>query len=120
MKKFIVAFNGIYQAFKSEFSLKFQLVVAIFIVFSGVFFNLCKVEWMLVILCIAGVISAELFNTAIEKLCDKVEPNYDKKIGLIKDISAGAVLITAIASFFVGLIIFLPKVSSLIYCSNAF
>ncbi len=113
MKKFIVALNGIYQAFKSEFSLKFQLVVAIIVVFAGVYFNLCKVERILITLCIAGVLSAELFNTAIEKLCDKVEPNYDEKIGLIKDVAAGAVLVTSIASAIIGAIIFLPKLSCL-------
>lgn len=120
MKKLIVALKGIFQAFRSEFSLKFQLVVAIFTIIAGVFFNLCKIEWVLIILCIAGVISAELFNSAIEKLCNKIEPNYDKKIGLIKDIAAGAVLIASIGSVIVGLIIFLPKISSLIYCLSAF
>ncbi|MDQ0064301.1 diacylglycerol kinase [Chryseobacterium lathyri] len=53
-----------------------------------------------------GVLSAEIFNTAVEKICDMIQPDFDKRIGFIKDISAGAVLLMAIGSVIVGIIVY--------------
>ena len=55
------------------------------------------------------VISAELFNTSIEKTLDYIDKEYNNEIRFIKDASAGAVLTLAIASAVIGLIIFIPK-----------
>ena len=57
--------------------------------------------------------TAEALNTAIERLCDKIEPNKDDKIKIIKDIAAGAVLLSSIFSATVGAIIFIPHIISL-------
>jgi diacylglycerol kinase (ATP) len=56
-----------------------------------------------------------LFNTAIEFLIDLVSPEYNKKAGLVKDMSAGAVLITAVTALIIGLLIFMPKLLALIH-----
>jgi diacylglycerol kinase (ATP) len=48
-------------------------------------------------------------NTAVEKICDFIHPEYHEKIGFIKDIAGGAVLFAAIASIAVGLLIYVPK-----------
>ena len=53
--------------------------------------------------------SIEGVNTAIEKLSDFIHPNHNPKIGVIKDISAGAVFIAATCAFIIGLIIYIPK-----------
>jgi diacylglycerol kinase len=66
-------------------------------------------EWVMVILTIGIVLAAEAFNTAIEQIANFIQPDQDKRIEYIKDMAAGGVLITAIAAFIVGLIIFLPK-----------
>lgn len=55
--------------------------------------------------------TAELFNTSIEKLADKVTMEYNDTIKLVKDISAAAVLIASVAALITGLIIFIPKFS---------
>jgi diacylglycerol kinase len=60
-----------------------------------------------------GVITAELFNTAIEKLVDLVSPDYNRQAGFIKDVAAGAVLVSAIIAALVGLFIFIPKLIAL-------
>lgn len=62
------------------------------------------------VLAISLVVGIEGANTAIEKLCDFVHPDFDKRIGLIKDISAGAVMLVSIGAVIVGLIIYLPKI----------
>jgi diacylglycerol kinase len=54
--------------------------------------------------------SAELFNTSIETIVDIITKDKNEKAQIAKDVSAGAVLITAIGAAVVGLIIFLPKV----------
>ena len=59
-----------------------------------------------------SVLSAELFNTAIELICDFMEPNINPKIKLIKDLSAAGVLIVAIGSALIGGVIFFPKILS--------
>jgi len=58
---------------------------------------------------IGGVFVAELFNSAIESLVDLISPDFNKKAGMIKDMAAGAVLISAVTALVAGLIIFIPK-----------
>jgi diacylglycerol kinase (ATP) len=50
-----------------------------------------------------------MINASLERLCDIIQPDSDPRIKVIKDISAGAVLVVSMASLFIGLIIFLPK-----------
>ena len=57
--------------------------------------DISKTEWIFQILAIGLVLVAESLNTCIEKLCDFVQPEYDNKIGFIKDIAAGAVSFAA-------------------------
>lgn len=110
MRRFTDAFNGIFQAIKLEKNIKIHLFVAILVIISGLLFNISLIEWNFIILSIALVLAAEVFNTSIENLCDFVEPKFNEKIGLIKDLAAGAVLILSLASLIVGLIIFIPKI----------
>ncbi len=106
------AFNGIRKAFQTERNLRFHFFAAIIVTFSGIILSLSILEWVGIVFSIGLVICAELFNTSIEKLVDLVSPQFDKKAGLVKDISAGAVLFAAIISIIIGLIIFLPKIIS--------
>jgi len=77
---------------------------------AGFFFEISSTEWTVQILAIALVLGTEGMNTAIEKLADFVQPDHDPKIGFIKDISAGAVMLVSIAACIVGLIIYGPKI----------
>lgn len=114
-KSLCCAFNGIKKAFQTERNLRFHFFVAIIVTFLGIILSLSILEWVGILFCIGLVICAELFNTAIEKLVDLVSPQFDKKAGLVKDISAGVVLFAAIISIIIGLIIFLPKIYILIH-----
>lgn len=113
MKKFRVAIQGIIHALKSEWSLRIHLGAAIIVIQSAWILEVSLTEWTILLLCIVMVIAAELFNTALEWLCNKVEPQHDEKIGQIKDVAAGAVLVITIGAIGIGLIIFLPKVMAL-------
>lgn len=109
-RSFVYAWQGIVSLFGNEPNARIHLCVALLVVAAGFFFNISASEWCLVTLCIGGVFMAEAFNTAIEKLCDKVFPQTDSLIKIAKDVAAGAVLLFVFAAVTVGLIVFLPKI----------
>jgi len=106
------AINGIHMAVKSEKSLRFQFIVAILVV-CGMFILKLSFIWIaLIVLVIAVVIAAELFNTALERLSDHVQPNYHEQIKYVKDVAAGAVLVISMASMVIGLLMLLSLINS--------
>ena len=109
VRSFRFAFRGFWLLIKTEASIKSQLALGILVTVLGLVIGLSITEWLFQTLAIALVLTAESLNTAIEKLCDFVNPDYDKRIGFIKDISAGAVTFAALFAVIIGLIIYLPK-----------
>ena len=104
-----IALKGLWILIRTELSIKIQLTIAIFVTLLGLYFKIEPIEWMMQLLAIGLVMGLEGANTAIEKLADYVQPQNDPKIGLLKDISAGAVMLGAIISSSIGLIIYLPR-----------
>lgn len=80
------------------------------VVILGFLLDISSFEWLTILLFFALVISMELINTAIEKLSDVVQPEKDMRIGVIKDISAAAVLWASIMALIAGFLIFIPKI----------
>ena len=113
MKKFIkslgFAWEGIRYATKTQRNFKIHLTVGSVAIISGLIFKINSIEWVLLILTITAVLVAELANTIVETIMDFVSPDFNGIVKIVKDLSAGAVLLTAIASIIVGLIIFMPK-----------
>ncbi|MCA0131818.1 diacylglycerol kinase [Winogradskyella alexanderae] len=103
------AFKGMLILIKTESSIKIQVFIAIIVTVAGFVFGISKTEWMIQIGMIGLVMSIEGINTAIEYLADFVHPQHHEKIGLIKDIAAGAVFIASIIAVIVGGFIYLPK-----------
>jgi len=114
LRSFGYAINGLQALFRRENNARFHLLAGIVVVFTGILFKLNSTEWALVVLAIGGVWAAEAFNTALEKLCDLVSPEYHPQVKTIKDISAGGVLVMAIVAVVLGLIIFGQKLMILI------
>ena len=106
---FVDAARGLTRASRSEKHLKFHWIAALGVIVFSLFVGLDAQHWPVLILSMGAVLSAELFNTAVEKLCDRLHPERHPEIGLVKDISAGAVLITALAALAVGLLILGPE-----------
>jgi len=115
IKGFVYALNGIWHASITQLNFRVQLVCAIVAVYAGYALHISNDEWLWIIFCIGMVLVTELLNTAIEFLTDLVSPEYNKKAGLVKDMAAGAVLITAITALTIGLLIFVPKLLVLIH-----
>jgi diacylglycerol kinase len=118
LKRFLKSFNyasrGMAYLFKSQLNARVELAIAGFVILTGLYFGISSAEWIIVLLCIALVLSLESVNTAIEILADKVEANHNWEIGVIKDIAAGAVLIASIVSAIIGFIIFVPRILDLL------
>lgn len=111
INSFKYAFEGIISSFKAERNMKIHIFVMILVILAGYILKITKLEWIICIILFGIVISAELFNTAIETMVDIVMPEKNDKAKLAKDVSAGAVLVVAIASAIVGIMIFLPYVT---------
>ena len=109
LASFKFAFNGLFIAFRSEPNFRIHCISAGVTILCGVFLNVSITEWVFIAIAIGSVFTAELFNSAVEKLVDLVFPERNEKAGMIKDITAGAVLITAITALATGCIIFIPK-----------
>lgn len=109
IKSFKYALKGMWLLITTEHSIMVQMTIGLIVMFFGWWYRISATEWILQILAIGIVLVAESLNTAIEKICDFIHPDHHKRIGFIKDISAGAVSFAAISAIIIGLIIYLPK-----------
>ncbi|MEO7264921.1 MAG: diacylglycerol kinase family protein [Ferruginibacter sp.] len=114
IKSFSFAISGINHCFSKEPNFYIHILLATAALSLSILLEISRIEFIVVILCIAVVLAAEMINTAIEQICNRVTRERDTEIKIIKDISAGAVLVTAIASLVCGLIIFVPKLYALV------
>ena len=106
---FRFAWNGLIEMIKSEQNMKIHILAAIIVIFIGFYAHLSLTEWAIIIIVIGFVMAMEMINTSIEKLIDYLKPDIHPTAKIIKDISAGAVLVAALTALVVGLIIFIPK-----------
>jgi len=111
LQSFGYAFRGWRLMFHQQYNFFIHLFLAFIALLLAYLLDLSRGEWLWIILAIGMVLAAEIFNTAIEKLTDIVQPEQDPKAGQIKDLAAGAVLIIAITALIIGLIIFIPRIS---------
>ena len=111
-KGIIIAISGMFFLLKNEDSIKVQSICILLFIFLGYYFEITKNEWIIHIILIGFILTAEALNTVAEKICDFINPKYDDRIKLIKDISAGAVSFAVISSLIVLIIIYYPYVSA--------
>lgn len=110
IKSFEYATKGLIYSVRTQHNIWIHLSATALLIWGGFHYNLNRTEWCLVVLCIGLVLSAEIINSSIESLTDMVSPEYDKFAGKVKDMSAGAVLVAAIAAAIIGCLIFVPKI----------
>ena len=113
IKSFPFAFRGIMRLVKYEHNARIHLVALVGVVIAGLVFRIGIVDWMAVVFASGMVFVSELFNTAIEKLADEVDPKWNERIGQVKDYAAGAVLVSASTAIIVGALVFIPKIVDL-------
>ncbi len=110
LRSFRNAFRGFTLLLRNEYNLYIQLFFALLAIILGFIYTISHIEWMIQITIIGLVIFAELVNTAVEKIMNMVQPEYDEKVRDIKDLAAGTVLFMVLVSLFVGGLIYVPKI----------
>ena len=109
------ALNGLKEALKSESNFRIQLVALATIVITGLILDFKEHEWLAVFIISGLVLCLEVVNTTIEKTLDFINPEHNENIKVIKDISAGAVLIASLTAIVIALIIITPKIQELCF-----
>ena len=113
-KSFSYAFAGVKEAFQKEPNLRIHSLIAITVIILALFLKFDKIEWLILILTIFFVLTLELLNTALEALVDLISPEIKGKAKVTKDVSAAVVLFASVLSIIVGVILFVPKIASLL------
>ncbi len=106
IQSFVFALRGIGRLLKSERNFRVHAVALIVVILAGIYYSITLYEWALVATVSALVLALEAFNTAIEMLCNELTMERKRSIMIIKDISAGAVLLAAIGAATTGVLIF--------------
>ena len=118
MKKFMTsvryAYSGIRYALATEINFRIQLYVFMLVLIASVLLGISKIEFLLILGISAVTFSMELINTAIERLADKISPEYNEQIGVVKDVMAGAVLVASFFAIIIGIGIFLEPLLKLL------
>ena len=110
INSFKFAFEGMLHAFLSEPNFRIQLMIVAVLVFLGKLYQITKIEWSLIALSSGFLLFMELTNTVIEEIMDRFMKQTDESVKIIKDVSAAAVLITALTVLVNFLIIFGPRI----------
>lgn len=105
---FKYAGRGILQVFRNERSFRLQILVFVLTIIAGFIFRITAMEWVFILAAGGVVLVCEMINTAIEYVTDLVTEEYRILAKHIKNISAGAVLVSSVIAAVIGLIIFIP------------
>jgi len=114
LRSFGFACSGLKYCITTQVNFRIHLLLASMALSVGFVLGISTAEWLAVSICIGLVLILEMVNTSIEKLCDMVQQYFHPRIKIIKDIAAGAVLVSALVSLCTGLLVFLPRIIYLI------
>ncbi len=110
IESFNNAFQGIWYTIVNERNMKIHLVIGTIVILMSLWVRVSKIEFTILCLTIAMVICFELINTAVEVVVNIIVDVYHPKAKIIKDVSAGAVFVSAIFSIVIGLFILWDKI----------
>ena len=113
-RSFVDAWRGIAYIYRKEQNFRIQLVLSFFILIAIILLPIRPWETVVLILLAVMVLTMEILNTALENFSDMFKPRVHPYVGVVKDLMAGAVLITALGALIIGLIILLPHFISLL------
>ena len=113
MQKFVRSFNAAIEGFiyvlRTERNMRLHFLAAMFFVLFGIYMRFSAIEVIILAITITIVLVTEMINTAIELTIDMVKTEFHPIARVIKDISAGAVLLTSINAVVVGYTLFARK-----------
>jgi len=103
---FKYAFEGLFHALLNEANFRIQLFVAVVSVFLGLHFKITTTEWSVLTLSMGFLLFAEMLNTVVEEFIDHIIKKQSQVAKIIKDLGAGAVLVTSITTLIILFLIF--------------
>lgn len=109
------AFSGLGYALRTQRNARVHVAIASLAIITSIILHISAVEFAIVFIAITGVFIAEMFNTVIEICVDLASPDYHPLAKIAKDVSAGAVLSSAILAIIIGLFIFGPHLWALFF-----
>jgi len=107
-ESFRFAFSGLWYALRTQRNTRIHLTITAAVVVLGLCLELSYVQWAVVTLTIGFVLVSEMLNTVAETLVDLISPGFHPLAKIVKDVTAGAVLLAAIVSIVVGLLVLGP------------
>lgn len=105
-KSFWNAISGVFWMLKSERNFQIEVFALLINLFLIVILKVSSVDAAIIIAVSFTVLSFEILNTCVEKICDIIQPDFDQRIKIIKDMAAGSVFLMAMASVVVGVLIY--------------
>ena len=118
LRGFGFAFSGLKHAFRTQINFKFHCATALCVGLLALWMRVSTVEAGLLVFTIGSVLSAELFNTAMEAVVDIASPQHNGLARIAKDCAAAAVLVCALVAALVGALVFLPHLAILVFGSE--
>jgi diacylglycerol kinase (ATP) len=109
IKSFGYARDGIATFFSKEHNAVIHLIVTMILLLMCMHFPISRMEIIMLMIVTGGVWAAELVNTAIERIMDRISIERNPAIKQIKDLSAAAVLVMVLVALITGCIVFIPK-----------
>jgi diacylglycerol kinase len=110
VKSVSYACSGIVGALRSEANLRIQFVAAGLVLILAWILNLSLGQVSILVITTTFVLVMEIMNTVVESLADVVHPNQHKEIRKLKDMMAGAVMLSSLSAVIVGVLIFAPPI----------
>ena len=110
MLSFKYAFEGISYAFTHDQNLRIHVIIALLVFCASFYYQLSGLEFWIIGMTVLFVLCVEMVNTAIEQMVDLISLEHKKEAKIAKDVSAGMVFFTVVASVIVGLFIFTPYI----------
>ena len=106
--------DGISYVTKSEKNFKREIALGLIALILSYILKIDKIEFIIILTMICLVLTTEIINTAIERTVDLVTKEYHELARIAKDVSAGSVLVTSTFALIIGIIIFMPKIITLL------
>ncbi|WP_438346870.1 diacylglycerol kinase family protein [Paenibacillus sp. FA6] len=113
LSSFGFAVEGIRHAMTTQRNMKVHGVTALLVILAAAVLGVGPMQWLFLLLAITLVLTAELFNTALEAVVDLVSLDIHPLAKAAKDTAAGAVFITAAFAVIVGVVIFYKPIVEL-------
>lgn len=115
LRSLLTAYQGVLYVLREERNARLHLVIAVLVLGAGLFFGVSNTELAAIFFAIIMVFTAEIVNTSLEKVLDLIDPAHNEQVKIIKDMAAGAVLVTALGAAAIGIAIFLPYLAGLVW-----